>query len=234
MPSDNVKQECNCIIERYNKRAKKDKSTFYNMATPSCAISCFEKNEKILRRLADSFGCDFINKNYLEVGCGTGTNLLQLITWGVNPENLQGCDIFGPSLEIAKMRLPHCVKLQEGNFLDCEYKPESFDCVIFSTVFSSILDKNFRSECMRFAYKLLKAGGIVLVYDFVFNNPSNKDVQKVNFKELASELPWKKICSEKITLAPPLARRLEKIPFLIRFLAKLKLLNTHRLSVFVK
>ena len=234
MRLENFKQECDCIVERYNKRARKDKSLLYSMATPSCAISCFEKNKKILRRLAEFFGIDFVNKNYLEVGCGTGTNLLQLITWGVNPENIQGCDIFGPSLETAKTRLPSCIKLQEGNFLDCTYEPESFDCVIFSTVFSSILDKNFRSDCMRFAYKLLKAGGMILVYDFVFNNPSNKDVSKVDFKELASDLPWVKTYSERITLAPPLARRLEKFPFLIRFLTKFKILNTHKLCVFEK
>ena len=204
------------------------------MAAPSCAISHFERNEKILRILTNEFGYDFIDKQYLEVGCGTGTNLLQLILWGINPKNVQGCDIFEPSLKTAKTRLPNYIELQEGNFLDCTYELESFDCIIFSTVFSSILDKNFRSECMGFAYKLLKPGGMVLVYDFVFNNPSNKDVSKVDFKELASGLPWTKMHSERITLAPPLARRLEKVPFLIRLLTKFKLLNTHKLGVFIK
>lgn len=234
MSQQDFKKECDCIIERYNRRTKKDKSALYNMATPSCAISHFERNEKLLSFLANAFGCNFIDKNYLEVGCGTGSNLLQLIAWGVNPGNISGCDIFGPSLETAKTRLPNTVSLQQGNFLDCSYEEGKFDCIIFSTVFSSILDQTFRQDCMRFAYKLLKAGGIILVYDFVFNNPANKDVSKVDFKSLASGLPWAEVHSEKVTLAPPLARRLEKVPFLIRLLMKFKLLDTHRLGVFVK
>ena len=153
--------------------------------------------------MSDNFGCNFIAKKYLEVGCGTGTNLCTLISWGVQAENLYGNDIFLPSLNKAKKRLPKEVKLQSGNFLDCKYN-EKFDVIIFSTVLSSILDINFRCACIKYAYDLLNEGGIVLLYDFVYDNPKNKDVKGISLKPLIGALPWKVFKFNSVTLAPPL------------------------------
>ena len=36
-------KEAQEIISRYNRRRTKDKSSIYNMATPSCCFSSFEK-----------------------------------------------------------------------------------------------------------------------------------------------------------------------------------------------
>ena len=55
----NFNLEANEIIERYKRRAKKDKSDFYNIATPSCMISSLEKEKHTIHILAKNFGCDF-------------------------------------------------------------------------------------------------------------------------------------------------------------------------------
>ena len=75
----NFKLEANEIVERYKYRAKKDNADFYNIATPSCMISSLEKENHVIRILAEKFGCNFVNKRFLEVGCDTGTNLCNLI-----------------------------------------------------------------------------------------------------------------------------------------------------------
>ena len=226
-------KEAQEIISRYNRRSSKDKSSIYNMATPSCCFSSFEKSKYVLKILSDNFGCDFISKKYLEVGCGTGTNLCNLISWGVCPENLQGNDIFLPSLEQAKKRLPETVKLKSGNFLDCKYG-EKFDVIIFQTVLSSILDPDFQLECMRYAYDLLNNGGIVLLYDFVYDNPKNRDVKGISLKHLMQNLPWSECKFNSVTLAPPLSRRLEKATFLMKILNAVKIFNTHRIGYLKK
>lgn len=212
MEEKNFDKEAEAIIARYHKRASKDCSPIYNMATPSCYLSSLEKSEHTLKILADNFGCNFISKKYLEVGCGTGTNLCNLISWGVQAENLYGNDVFEPSLNKAKERLPKEVKLQTGNFLDCNYN-EKVDVIIFSTVLSFILDVNFQCACIKYAYDLLNEGGIILLYDFVYDNPKNKDVKGISLKPLIGLLPWKVVKFNRVTLAPPIARRLEKMPF---------------------
>ncbi len=145
-------EEAGQIIERYKRRTRKDQSNYYNLASASCAISHFEKNRRLVDILAKNFGYDFINKQYLEVGCGTGTNLCNLVSLGVNPSNLYGNDIFEPSLNTAQTRLPQTVHFQKGNFLDCNYDNQQFDVVLFSTVLSSILDQNFQVECLKYSY----------------------------------------------------------------------------------
>ena len=226
-------KEAEEIISRYNRRSAKDNSNIYNMATPSCYLSSLEKQEYTLKILAKIFGCNFTSKKYLEVGCGTGTNLCTLLSWGVPAENLYGNDIFQPSLDKCKKRLPSSVKLQAGNFLDCKYE-EKFDVILFSTVLSSILDIEFQQECMKYAYNLLQEGGIILLYDFVFDNPRNKDVKGVSLKTLANSAPWRNIKFNSVTLAPPIARRLEKLPILIKVLRSLKILNTHKIGYLMK
>lgn len=230
----NFKIEANEIIERYKRRSEKDKSNFYNLAIPSCTISYLEKIKQILHILTINFNYNFINKNFLEVGCGTGTNLCNLIAWGVNPENLFGNDIFEPSLITARQRLPKIVSLQQGNFLDCEYDNQFFDVILFSTVLSSILDEDFQIECLRKSYNLLKPNGIILLYDFQFNNPWNKDVKGINLKKLRQRIPWSFSTFSRITLCPPLARKLEFSPLLIKVLTNCKLLNTHVIGFFKK
>ena len=230
----NFKSEANEIIERYKRRSKKDKADFYNIATPSCMMSSLEKEKRTIRILAKNFGCNFVNKKFLEVGCGTGTNLCNLISWGEHPENLFGNDIFEPSLQTARQRLPQTVSLQQGNFLDCKYDDQAFDVILFSTVLSSILDEDFQIECLKRSYNLLKPNGIVLLYDFQFDNPWNKDVKGIHLKKLKQAIPWSHTAFSRVTLCPPLARKLEFSPFLIKMLTACKFLNTHVIGFFKK
>ena len=109
-----------------------------------------------------------------------------------------------------------------------------FDVILFSTVLSSILDEDFQVECLKRSYKLLKPKGIVLLYDFQFDNPWNKDVKGINLKKLKQAIPWSYTVFSRVTLCPPLARKLEFSPFLIRALTTCKFLNTHVIGFFGK
>lgn len=220
-------EEVSSIVTRYDRRAAKDKSRIYSLASPACFLSSFEKNRLLLKILCKNFGHDFVNKKYLEVGCGTGTNLCQFITWGISGEELAGNDVYVPSLGVTKKRLPLSVDLQQGNFLDCSYTDKKFDVILFSTVLSSILDEGFRQECLRYAYNLLEREGIVIIYDFTYNNPWNKDVKKFQLKKIKQSAPWDSYHFQRVTLCPPLARKLEFFPFLIKMLTAVKLLDTH-------
>jgi SAM-dependent methyltransferase len=184
--------------------------------------------------LHDHFGQHFAEKRYLEIGCGTGNNLLLLSMLGVPANQLDGNDIFAPYMAVAKERFPDTIGLKEGDFLDLHYAAESYDCIVLSTVLSSILDPDFRVRVMTKSHELLRPGGIVLLYDFIFNNPWNRDVGAVSRSSLKRICPWRRTYFRRVTLCPPLSRRLDVFPRLIGLLSALKFLNTHVVGVLEK
>jgi SAM-dependent methyltransferase len=223
----NIQQEANEIKQRYYRRMEKDKSTLYSFVNRSATLSFTEKFSYLTQLLYKFFGYEFVEKFYLDVGCGTGANLLLFLMLGIPADHLAGNDIFEPSLQTARNRLPQTVKLDCGNFLDIEYTPESYDCIFLSTVLSSILDKEFQRKVMQKCYALLKPDSYLLIYDFVFNNPQNPDVKGISLPFLKQTEKWKKLTFKRVTLAPPIARRLSKFPFLVNILTRMKVLNTH-------
>ena len=80
-----------------------------------------------------------------------------------------------------------------------------------STVFSSILNQSDRVNLANRLWSLLKPGGVILWYDFIYNNPKNKDVRKVTKKELKKLFYEASLFDlKKITLAPPVGRKVKR------------------------
>ena len=59
--------------------------------------------------------------------------------------------------------------------------------------------------------ELGEAGGGVLWYDFIYNNPSNPDVRGVPVKLVRELFPAGKMIVRRVTLAPPISRRVTRI-----------------------
>ena len=75
-------------------------------------------------------------------------------------------------------------------------------------------------------------GGAVLWYDFFVNNPRNPHVRGVGAKVIRLLFPGFGVRLARVTLAPPLARRLVPLSRTIAFaLEATKVLNTHYLGV---
>lgn len=56
-----------------------------------------------------------IDKDILEVGCGTGYWLREFIKWGAQPENVAGVDLLYDHITEAKHLCPDAVRLDCGN-----------------------------------------------------------------------------------------------------------------------
>jgi hypothetical protein len=83
--------------------------------------------------------------------------------------------------------------------------------------------------------RVLKPDGVVVWYDFLFDNPRNANVRGVNAGEIRRLFAGCRLDLRRITLAPPLARRIVPLSWsLARFLEHLRILNTHYLSVIRK
>lgn len=210
------------IKDQYGKRAHLNE--LYN-SYYSLRIS-HERGEK-LRELLSGHNCR--DKTLLEVGAGHGGNIPMLLMCGFRKENIHLNELLPERIAIIKQNCPE-YKLFEGDFLKVDF-PEKYDYLLQSTVFSSILSEELRRKLAQKMWDLLKPGGYILWYDFTYNNPSNAQVRKVTQRDVKRLFPEATNCEfHKITLAPPIGRRVGKLYSFFNF----PFLRTHILALLQK
>jgi SAM-dependent methyltransferase len=171
----------------------------------------------------------------LEVGCGSGDNLLEMLQLGFDPAHLVGNELLPERAAAARRRLPVATEVKVGDALAQPFAPESFDIVLQSTVFSSLLDDEFQQRLARQMWQWVRPGGAVLWYDFTYNNPRNADVRGVPLRRMQLLFPQALITARRVTLAPPLARVLCRMhPALYTVFNALPPLRTHLLAWLAK
>ncbi len=146
--------------------------------------------------------------------------LREFIKWGARPENLTGLDLLPDRIQAAKSLTPPGVCLKCGSAARSELPSSHFDIVLQSTVFTSILDDVLKKQVANEMMRVVKPDGLILWYDFCFNNPSNSDVRGVKRAEIHRLFPACHIELKRITLAPPLSRRLASYSSLLRTLRR--------------
>ena len=174
---------------------------------PDVMMARQEKERVLLRCLRTADLRPLAQRWVLEIGCGHGRNLQLLLSLGFRPEHLVGNELLPDRLEAARGNLPPAVELHGGDACALELPAASFDVVFQSTVFTSILDPVFQQVLARRMWGWVKPGGGVLWYDFMFNNPRNPDVRGVPYRTVQALFPGRRVYRWRLTLAPPLARR---------------------------
>ena len=197
-----------------------------------------------LLRRAGFFPCP--EKTVLEIGCGARGWLPDFESWGVPRANLAGIDLDESRSEgIRRLLSGHSsdperaptggADIRVGDASNLPWADATFDAVIQSTVFTSILAHDQRRNIAREMLRVLKHNGLILWYDFVYDNPSNRNVQGVRFSEVRRLFTNCTFESRLTTLAPPLARFIVPCSWLLaEILQSFQLLNTHRLIVIRK
>ncbi|MBI5268252.1 MAG: class I SAM-dependent methyltransferase [Burkholderiales bacterium] len=166
-----------------------------------------------------------------EVGCGAGGNLLEFLRLGCTPAHLTGCELLPERLQMARERLPAAVVLHGGDATEAPIAPGSQDVVAQVTVFSSVLDTAARQHLAQAMWRWLKPGGAVLWYDFTVDNPHNAQVRGMPRRRLAELFPEGRVQAQRLTLAPPIARRVAALhPALYTVFNSVPALRTHLLA----
>jgi len=218
-----MSNEVDAIRERYARR-----KLVYDPLDAYRYLSYQEQRRALIEWVHWSGLAPVQNKRLLEIGCGSGDNLLLLLTLGFHPENLVGNELLEERVIRARRLLPAGIQILLGDASELELEKNSFDIVFQSTVFTSILDDDFQNKLAGHMWSLVKPGGGVLWYDFVFNNPRNPDVKGVSIKRIREMFPEGEIKVWKLTLAPPISRRVTKInPNLYALLNLLPFLRSH-------
>jgi len=224
--------ESQAIVERYERRRSADPR--YSILNPDVWMTLQERQRAVLRRFAAQ-GLDLASLRLLEVGCGEGGNLLELIRIGFTPERLTGIELIEDRFRVACERLPGALQMHLGDALAVDLPGDLQDIVFASTVFSSILDTTTQHALAAAMWRWLRPGGAVLWYDLAVDNPSNPDVRGVPRTRLQELFPVGRLETQRITLAPPIARRVCRLhPSLYTAFNTIPLLRTHLLAWITK
>jgi len=203
--------EAGAVRERY---ARRHSDVWRDHALNPAVFLATQERQRAIAELFLRLGwLDLSEVRLLEVGCGTGCNLLDLLRLGFRPGHLQGVELLDESVEWARRDLPDSVRITLGDAAGeaASFIPdESQDIVYQSTVFSSLLDDEYQQRLADRMWRWLRPGGGILWYDFTMNNPRNADVRGIPVTRIRQLFPDGEMRVRRLTLAPPVARAVTK------------------------
>ena len=199
------------------------------------AVANFElsERERALRALlTDQQLLPLTGKKILEVGCGTGRWLRDLIACGADPANLHGVELLEASATRARRLCPPQVTIECGNAAQLSSPADAFDVVLQARLFSSVFDQAMKQAIATEILRVLRPGGIVLWYDFCLGNPQNPYMQPISEAEVGRLFPACPVELHRVSLATPLVRLLApRSPRMCAVLSRVPALCTHYLGV---
>ncbi|QIL78707.1 class I SAM-dependent methyltransferase [Diaphorobacter sp. HDW4A] len=233
--SSTAAREAENVRDRYARRDGARDANRYSLSDPYALAVWQERQRKMLRMLAEKGLRDLGALDVLDLGCGSGGNLLDLLRLGVAPDRLQGIELLAERAEAARAVLPASCSIWNADALTLDIPAQSQDVIVLFTVFSSILSDTVQQQIADQAWRWLRPGGVVLWHDFVYDNPRNPDVRAVPLTRVRALFPEAHVRSERITLAPPLGRAACRMsPALYPLLNAIPLLRTHVLCTLAK
>jgi len=220
------------ILEVYNDRDSRRLCNLYSWWRPEILLQTYERNEAYAFALHRLYGGDISEVRALDVGCGTGAFLRTLLEWGATPERLFGTELLEARLDVARRISPCSINWHCGDL--SSFPDGCFDLVVANLVFTSILDAKERSKIALEMSRVLAPGGVIMIFDFRYNNPFNKQVKKVNCRDLISYWSdYKLVEYQTLILLPPISRILAPISsILCEMLISFSPLRSHFIAVF--
>ena len=222
--------EVDAVRERYARRDMQATQQRYSLLNESALLPRQEWERAVVRWVKRSGMAPLESRSLLEIGCGSGANLIEFMRLGFQPENLVGNELLPERSEAARRLLPAAVRVIAGDATQMDVAPQSFDVVLQSTVFSSLLDSAFQQRLADAMWRWVKPHGGVLWYDFAYDNPKNPDVRGVPLRRIRELFSQGHVDARRVTLAPPIARSVCAIhPSMYPLFNAMPLLRTHLL-----
>lgn len=170
-------------------------------------------------------------RQVLDLGCGDGAVLRDLLRYGAAPASLHGLDLIEARVARARELTPGA-RIEVGDGQALPFEAGRFDLVLAFTLLSSLADPAARARVAAEMQRVLRPGGLIVIYDF-WVNPLNRDVRPLGRGELRRLFAGRQADWRSVTLAPPLVRLLVDRPggwLACRLLEMLPFLRTHLLT----
>ncbi len=216
------------IRTAYAHRDQSGKRGLYSWWQPDVLLSYYRIQAVTAACLRRAGWNELSHLRALDVGCGTGAWLRQLLAWGGRAENLHGVDLLADRIAAAR-RLAPDVDYRQADGWQLPYANASMDLVSAHTVFSSILNEHARAGVAAEMTRVLDPHGYILIFDFRISHPLNPDTIGIRRREIRRLFPGFRQYAQSLILAPPIARRLAPVaPWLAVVIEALcPLLRTH-------
>jgi ubiquinone/menaquinone biosynthesis C-methylase UbiE len=176
----------------------------------------------------------FAGMRVLEVGCGSGKMLRQLLEYGADPDRLLGMDLILENLQESRRLAPHIKTICCG----ASHLPlpdASFNVVLQFTVFTSVLSTKMKQEIAGEISRVLVPGGTIIWYDFGYNSPRNPNVRGIRRAEIKRLFPNFTMQFLRVTIAPPIGNILARFgPAVYHSVARARIFCTHNLCIMRK
>jgi SAM-dependent methyltransferase len=227
-----VTDELQAIAQEYAARDRDRRlRARYRLTNPGQLFLVQQRERRLLALLvrhgfAERLGAARI----LDIGCGSGGLLLDLLRYGARADRLAGVDLVPERVARARARLP-AADLRCVSATALPYPDASFDLVCQMLVFSSLLEAATARQVAAEMRRVVRPDGLIVWYDLRRNNPRNPRVRGIGPAALAALFPGCAVEATPATLAAPLARRIAPRAWLLaELLERIPLLRTHLLA----
>jgi SAM-dependent methyltransferase len=218
MPDDETR-----VQDAYARRAARGADERYALSDPANRFIFERREQAIVSLLAEHGRLPNAQTRIADIGCGNGAVLEDFTRIGAERQNLGGIDLIEDRVAAARQRLPWA-DIRTGSARTLPWSDASFDLALQFTLLSSVLDDGARRQIASETMRILREGGIILYYDFIWN-PGNPDTRGLRLGALRALYPGCEMDVRRITLAPPITRlvarwstnmcgMLESLPFL--------------------
>jgi SAM-dependent methyltransferase len=222
-------REIERIRDAYARRASSGQDERYSLDDPANAYLFARRERDLIALLRQEQLLPLAGRDIVDIGCGNGALLGDLVRLGADPGRCAGIDLLPERIETARARQPQ-MSFSCGDASSLPFADASFDVALQFTLMSSILDPAIRRAIAAETIRVLRPGGVIIWYDFIWN-PLNRDVRGVGLRRLHMLYPGCRIDARRVTLAPPLTRVCAGIsPRLCGALEAVPLLRSHLLA----
>ena len=198
------------MYSRYYEEHNEDRNDV--LGNPEVAFQQFAFDRANIRAL-QRIPVDRKSARILDVGCGSGTSLVNFLRLGFRQNLMCGVDISDERIAEARATLP-LADFRSESADALSYEDKTFDLVTESTMFVLMPDEDLAGRIAREMIRVTKPGGHIMLVDWRYSKPGSDVYKAVTPARIASLFDvggaTTVVARERGALVPPVGRRLSR------------------------
>src|SRR5947209_9428377 len=154
----NEQAEDERVRAAYARRRQSIPATRYARTNPFTLCAAHEREEEMASMFRAEGLTSLAGLRILDVGCGRGDALRQMLEYGADPELLTGIDLLDENVKRAHRLSPH-LRIICGSASRMPFPDASFDLVMQFTLFTSILNDEVKRAIASEMIRVVAPGG---------------------------------------------------------------------------